>query len=272
MSNGEGGGEPVAPVEKPWTEGFDESALGLVRDRGWKNPGDAVQSYRNLEKLQGVPENQLVKLPGDPDDGEAWGPVYDKLGRPANGEAYDFGEYQAPEGAVDLSPEYRAEAHKAGLNQGQARGLFDWYNTRVAEAVAEQEEQRGLQSEKDMLDLRKGWGKEYDANIEAGRRFAARAKQAGFDEDFIGRMENGGVGTKDLLRFTTWIGRATGEHLGPPREGDVGGAFGTTPARARERIAELKADPAFMARYMGSDKEAVEKMRTLYEAANAGQG
>jgi hypothetical protein len=48
------------------------------------------------------------------------------------------------------------------------------------------------------------------------------------------------------------------------------GGFGTTPAAAKQQIADLKLDKEFMGKYINGDRDAVAKMTRLMEAAHAG--
>ena len=63
-------------------QGLDTDSMALVNDRQWKGVPDVLTSYRNLEKLIGVPPERVIKLPGDKDPVESWNSVYDRLGRP----------------------------------------------------------------------------------------------------------------------------------------------------------------------------------------------
>jgi len=60
-----GGGQPGAGgAGGEWYAGIaDEGLRGYVQTKGFKDPGALAESYRNLEKLQGVPQERLLKLP-----------------------------------------------------------------------------------------------------------------------------------------------------------------------------------------------------------------
>lgn len=261
---------PPAPAPE-WTQGYAEDEVGFVQAKGWSNHSDMLRSYRALESLQGVSENQLIKIPGNPDDQKAWGDVYNKLGRPAEASAYEFGDVVLPQSGVDLSPDFRAWAHNAGLTQRQAKGIFDSFQGRMTQLQTESQEQVALQTENDLASLRTLWGNAFDAKIQAGSRFAQRF---GLDTEKLTQLE-GVLGTRGLLEFTAMIGEAIGEHAGPPRdlvsEGQEG-QFGITPAHAKAKISELKGDKDFQERlFQTGDKDAKEHWRLLHEAAYPGQ-
>ena len=245
--------------------------MGFVQNKGWASPEAAVESYRSLESLHGVPADQMIKIPGNPDDQKAWGEVYTKLGRPAEAKNYEFGEVLMGEDGVDLSADFQGWAHNAGLSQRQAKGIFDQFQTKMGQIQGESDQAVGLQAESDLTSLRTQWGQGFDAKIQAGSRFAQRF---GLDGDKLTQLESV-LGTKGLLEFTAMLGEAIGEHAGPafePTSADTGMQFGITPAHAKAKIADLKVDKDFQKRlFVTGDKDAKEHWRMLHEAAFPGQ-
>ena len=68
---------PVAP----WLDGVQDTELReFIQNKGWNDPGEMAQGYRNLEKLVG---GEKVPLPKGDTDNEGWERVYKALGRPA---------------------------------------------------------------------------------------------------------------------------------------------------------------------------------------------
>ena len=97
---------PEAPPA--WLGGVQDAELReFIQNKGWNDPGEMAQGYRNLEKLVG---GEKVPLPKGDTDNEGWERVYKALGRPAKPE-----DYQLP----DL--ESAAAYHKLGLTGRQAR-------------------------------------------------------------------------------------------------------------------------------------------------------
>lgn len=262
--------EPAAPAS--WLEGSDADTLGYVTKKGWKEPGDVLKSYRNLEQLTRLPAEQLVRLPGDPDDAEAWSEVHAKLGRPEGPDGYQFDNAAPPEGTVDLAPWFREQAHAHGLNQRQAAGMLEAYNAQIGTLLQEQEETKAAQLEQDVTALKREWGTEYEANVQAGKRFAAAF---GLEADFLEGLE-GTAGYLGLMKGAARIGRGLAEHsfVDPGNEGEA--QFGMTPDVAKAKIAELRADPQFQKAYLNLDgqvpaathKEAKDRMTQLMQVAN----
>ena len=68
-----------------WYDAFPEDVRGLVQNKGWQSPVDAIQSYTNLEKFLGADKaGRGLVLPKDDAGADEWGQVYDRLGRPAD--------------------------------------------------------------------------------------------------------------------------------------------------------------------------------------------
>lgn len=237
-----GGAGSLGDAQPSWTEGLSEEQRGYVQNKAWKDPGEAVESYRNLERLQRVPADRLVSLPENVDDPSAWDLVWEKIGRPGTAEEYQFPEVQLPDGAVDLTPKFKEWAHSAGLNQKQATALFEAYNTHVQSLAQELTEQESQQVEVDKQSLKKKWGAEYDANVAAARRF----EQAFLSEQEIEELQSV-MGLERLAEMEARIGRTMGEARFAEGEGgpSSGMAFGMTPEAAKSKIMELSHDGQF---------------------------
>jgi hypothetical protein len=252
--NPEGGQE-----QSSWYQEFPEEVRGLVETKGWKSPVDAIQSYTNLEKLMGADKaGRGLVLPKEDADPSEWGQVYDRLGRPESPDGYDL---PIPEGAdSEFANEAKGKFHELGLTSKQAAQLTEWFNDRSMGAMSQQEEQQVQSSEAQMQELQKEWGKEFDSNIEAGRR---AARQFGVQEDVLTKMENA-LGTKDMLKFFSNIGKGMGEDAYV--EGGGTGQFGVSPEAARVQINRLKADPAWAAKYLDGDASAKAELERLMRA------
>ncbi len=260
-AGGEGGGDATVL----WTEGLEETALGYVENKGWKGAGDMLKSYQSLEGMQGVPPEQLLRLPS-PDDADGWTEAFGRLGRPEDAAGYEFPDFEVAEGAPDIADDFRSAAFEQGLSQKHARGVVDWFTTRMDAVREEQTEAAQLQSAADMTSLKAEWGQAYDENIQAGKLFAQRF---GFLENgVLDKLENA-MGTAGMLKFAAQIGRGLGEHTAPDDE-SASGAFGATPGSAKDKILQLRGDVEFMKRYTEGDKHALKIMTELNQQAAPG--
>lgn len=256
---------PAASEASDWTAGLGEESRGFVENKGWTSADQALESYRNLEKLHGAPPEQIVKLPKE-GDADGWKEVYTRLGRPEEASGYQLNEVDMPEGAVDLTSNLREWAHEAGLSQAQASQIYDKYNARVVELGQEMQAQKAEQQKADEQALRREWGAAWDENIAAGTRFRERF---GLDNAALDKLEDA-LGFRGLLELSAAIGRGLGEHQRPEGAEDSGDGmtFVMTPAAAKAKIADLTLDKDFMGQYMEGKKEAVARMTRLHALAH----
>lgn len=245
--------------QAPWYQEFPEDVRGLVQTKGWQTPVDAIQSYANLEKFLGADKaGRGLVLPKD-DSPDEWNQVYDRLGRPQSPDQYKL---PVPDGDTGEFASAAAEAfHKAGLSAKQATALAEWWNQIQQQMMSGQYEQVAAVQEQEMGQLQQEWGKDFDANIEAGRR---AARQFGVDTNTLEAMENA-IGTKQLLTLFAKIGKGLAEDTFVDGSGNRG--FGISPEAARVRISQLKGDSEWTAKYLGGNADAKAEMERLLRAA-----
>jgi quinol monooxygenase YgiN len=174
---------------------------------------------------------------------------YNALGRPQEPDKYSDPSV-APEEGVAIDQEnlkaVKAEFHKLGLTDSQAKGILDYYlsreNTRTKSA---RESSQAAIAAAD-ASLRKEWGQKYDMNVElakaAANKFASQEllQQHGNNPEFLKFLAN--VGSNMVEDNAT--GRGNNQLL-PPR------------VAAEREIMKLKGDQDFMRRFMKGDKGAV---------------
>lgn len=248
QGQGQGQGQPAA-APNPWGE-LPSDLSGFVQNKGWSSPADALKSYVNLERLRGVPETELLRIPKE-GDAQAWDAFYGRL-RPGKAEEY---------GVEGVDPELLSKVHEAGLSKQQVQRLAAYLGERGKASAEQAEQARAQQQEADVATLKREWGGEYDANVEAGKR-AARA--LGWDGDTMDKLE-GAMGTRFVLELAARIGRGLREDGFAGQQGPQGGSaqpFGMTREAAGAKLAQMQADPAFQARLYHAD-------RTIRMAAHA---
>jgi hypothetical protein len=172
-------------------------------------PGDVVRSYAELERKLGG----AIVPPGEGASPEERERFFERLGRPKRAEDYQVkvpdsvAEALRPDAAATARQQrFLAAAHKAGLSQTQAQAAIDWY---YGEAASLHGEHARVQTEsvgESDAALRREWGRDYDRNLEYGKRAMA---QFG-DTDAVDQMETA-LGTAPVLRMMARIGRALGE-------------------------------------------------------------
>lgn len=251
-SGSEGGGQT------DWRAGLNEDLRGYVENKGWSDPSAVAESYRNLEKLRGVPEDRLLKLPDPEADPSEWNAVWEKLGRPSDPNDYTI---PMPEGQDDTSfaDWARGTFHELGMPAGMAEKLVGQWNEFVGQVQEGQESQyRDTIAQEESL-LRKDWGRAYEQNIGKAKLAADRL---GVDGETIDALENA-MGYSKVMKLFNDIGSKMGES---EFHGNRGGGFNgvMSPDQARSKLAELQANPAWVKKFAEGDVEArAEKSRLV---------
>lgn len=256
-----GGGEPT-PAADHWTATIEDQDLrGFAQNKGFKDVGAVLESYRNLEKLQGLPPERLLKLPKD-DTPEAWAEVYDKLGRPETAEGYKL---PVPEGGDDTFAKQAATwFHEAGLTPKQAETLAAKWNEHTTGIVTQHEEAAQTAATQALETLKTKWGPAYDQNA----RIVDRAAQVfGMEEDQLLGLK-AALGPAGAMEFLFNIGMRLGEDKFV--SGDQPGGFVMTPEAARARIVELTKDTDFFKRLQANDVQARGEWERLHKMASPG--
>lgn len=263
------GNEAAAPAASPapapapagnWYDGIEDGDLkGYVQNKGWKDPVELANGYRNLEKLLG---GEKVPLPKGAEDKEGWARVYDALGRPKSADDYGLA---VPEGG---SPEFAKAAagkfHELGLSKGQAEALVNWYNEQGQSRLGSEQQALAAKTEQDLQSLKGEWGGAYEENIELGRR---AAREFGLDATKLEALE-AAFGTGEMLKLMSKIGRGLTEHNF--EGGRTATGFGMTPEAAKQRISALREDRDFTAKYLSGNADARGEMEKLMKLAFPG--
>lgn len=256
-----GGGAPAgaAAASVDWTSGLNEDFKGFVQNKGWKDPTQVVDSYRNLEKLLGAPQDQVIKLPKE-DDAAGWEAVMNRLGRPATPDAYKL---PVPEGDKGEFAKWASDVfHKAGLSEKQGKAIAEAWNAQTLNMQSGAKEAYTAKVTQEQAALKKEWGAAHDQNMAMAQR---AAREFGADPKMIDAIE-GSIGLAATMKFFQNLGSRMGESsfvIGSQN----GGNGPMTPAQAKSQITALKSDPGFVSKYVSGDAEARAKMQRLHEFA-----
>lgn len=254
-----------APAATDVWAGVPEDSRGYIENKGWGGPADLLQSYQNLEKLRGVPEDHLVRLPTDQDDPNQWDNVYTKLGRPNEAKEYNF---NVPDGAdqtfVDKSKEWM---HKAGLNNKQASQLAEQYASFEQEKVAAYQAQVQNYQSQTMDQLKQVWGNEYDTKV---RLVDQTVEEFGFSDEMLTAIRDSGHGA-EFMRKMEAVAMRSGEARYVEGDERASQGFGVTPEAAKAQLEALTMDSdwlaAFMDRNHPAHRAAVDKKSRLVKVA-----
>lgn len=251
-----------APVATDWTSGLADETKLYVQQKGFKDIGAVVDSYRNFEKLQGVPAENVLKLPTRPDDIEGWNNVYNRLGRPAKPEEYGI---TVPEKGGD--PEFAKFAagvfHEAGISKSQGEKIVNKWNERAQNQLKATEEARTAALAKEDKALRVEWGQAWEQNVKIGEK---AANTFGLDDKQLTAIEQA-LGFSATMKLFHNIGAKLGEDKFVVADGNRGFGGVLTPAQARGRIQQLRQDPDFTKRYLAGESAAKEQMSSLHQQA-----
>lgn len=232
-ASAEAGGEQQQ--EQPyWLDGAEPELADWVRGKGFKDPVTALKSHRALERLHGVPADQLLRLPAT-DDAEGQAAMWQRLGRPETAEGYQLPDRDLPEGAVDLRQQLLPKAFEAGLTQSQVQTL-DGHLTELA-VEAHQQQQQAYADRAKAADesLRRQWGQAYDQNLKVADRGAA---VLGLDQEQMNAISRA-LGPE-------WTVNWLYQHGARVNEGDyvdednLEPGFSLSPGGAKAKLEELK--------------------------------
>lgn len=249
----------TTPPSNEWTAGFSDDLKGYIQNKGFKDPLGLVESYRNFEKLQGVPQDRLLKLPENIDLGTPEGrAIFEKLGAPKDPKEYQI-QIPKEHGDEKLANWFREVAYKNGFTHKQAEGLLGAWNAERAaalKATTEQLAQKAIAAEQN---LKKEWGGAFEQNTNIAK---AGAKALGISKEQLDALEDS-LGFDGAMKLFHKFGSATGEHefvAGKPANGGI-----LTPQQAGARISELQKDKSFYARLKAQDVEAKKEWDRLHQ-------
>ena len=243
-----------------WTAGFNDDLKGYIQNKGFKDTTALAESYRNYEKLLGVPQDLIVKKPKDFNDKAAVNEYYAKLGRPEKPDGYGIA---VPEGGnPELAEWAKGQFHELGLTTQQGKELFAKWNEKIGQITTAQTEAAKVAYQAQEANLKKTWGAAYDQNIQVAKLGATKF---GLDSPTVGGIEQV-LGYQKTMELFHKIGSATGEHA------FVGGASGSTPGQmskeaARQKITGLMKDQDFIQKLANKSHQEVDQWNSLHKIA-----
>lgn len=245
----------------PWYGGFQDTELrGYAELKGWKEPSEVVNSYRNLEKLHGVPAEQLLKLPKDDTDKDGWNKVYDRLGRPAKAEDYKLPTLPGDNG--EFAKVISAAMYEAGIPAKAAQHIAKVNNEFIQKAMAGAQQVRTEKFAQEHTALMKEWGEAADKNSQV---VDGVAQQLGIDEKALTALRDV-MGPAGAMKFLYNIGAKLGEDRFVTG-GSQGFNGALSPAAAQARIAQLRQDKEFANKYLNGDAAAKDELERLHKMA-----
>lgn len=278
MSESGGGGGAAAVVDPvnagggtpAFAETLPEDIRGEAAFRDIKDLPGLAKSYFNATKLIGARPEDVIRLPTNPDDAEAWSAVHARLGRPESPDKYGFTPPKLPEGvAIDekLQTGFAGMAHKAGLTTKQASALYDWYNGAFGEHYTANAAATAAKEDAAIGALKTEWGAAFDQNLELAKGALAHYGDKALADELVATRQGNNPA---LLKLFAKLGSQLSED-GVIGKASGGGAGALSPAEAKQQINGLRGDTEFSKAYMDGKhpghKEAVAKMADLHTFA-----
>lgn len=238
---------PADLVEWGKTKGYNSLAdLAAANPEVYK----LATSYREAERMLG---GDKIAVPKDTEDAEAWGAVYDKLGRPQDAADYEIpvSDGQNPALAEAMRPIF----HGLGLLPNQVKGVATGFSEAIAAINTEAARVATQKATVEVGELKTDWGADYPKNEEAARRtwkagvVAAGGTTEQADSLLAAIQEK--AGPKLAMKMMEFFG----QHLKVTEDTFEGGGNGERPSggmnpeTAAAQKKELMDDPEFAAKY-----------------------
>lgn len=264
---GGAGGTPAAL----WYDGADAETVGYLTSRGLDKDAKAaafaaIKSHREAEKMLGVPQSELVRLPKLPND-PAWDSVYQRLGAPKEAAEYKFDGVKKADGNppdAAFLDSVRALAFQMKVPLAKAADLAQaMLKTDEAKAAATTNDQLyKLKEEQAALD--RSWGPNKAANLVVAKN---AAMALGIKPEVIATLDNV-LGHAQVMEMLRNIGVRIGEDKFIRNDG--GGHTGPkTKEEIQARLSEIKSDKLWQKRWRDGGVDEAREMKALTEMLHA---
>lgn len=266
--------EETPPVETPpvpaptWFDAADAETKGYITNRGLDKlkPEEAalnaIKAHREAMVKLGAPADQLIRMPKDAGDQEAWDKLYGAIGKPKDAAGYDFSAAKNLD--EDAQTFLRELAFKSNVSKSAAEALALALSERSAKTLTDSGAEAAAKAALELTELKKNWGFGFEAN----KLVAQRAVEAlGVTPEAVAAFE-GKVGYKAVMEMFHKIGTKIGEDKFITSQ--VTGAVMSVDG-AKERITSLKNDAEFRTKLLAGGIAQQKEWNDLHRIA-FGQG
>lgn len=221
--------ESVEAVQQdsPWYSDIaqDDSTAGYIQAKGWKDAGDILESYRNLEKFRGVSEDKLLKLP-DEQTPESMRGIYEQLGAAKSVDEYQVTMPDNMEVDEGLLGQAREFAFESGMSTSQFQQLVDIYNQSIISGANNITEEYNTNREIQENQLKQDWGSQYQESLFLAEQ---AMREVGVSDEQRAVLE-AGLGVDGTAKLFNKVGSSLQEvNVDSKASSD----FGMTPEKAR---------------------------------------
>ena len=223
-----------------------------------------ARNFVNTKRMVGM---NKVGVPNENSTEEDWKVFYKAAGCPDDPAAYSLSrpeempeEYYNPE----TEKEARELFHRIGLNDAQAKALYDFHNSLVLKGLemSQKDAEQALMAAK--ADMTKEWGAAYEQKLHLAN--AAIDKGTLGDEDYRQRLTDKFGNDPDFIRYSSNLGSLFAEHS------DVNISNIPTPTDIQEQINDLMGQPAYIERNHPNHKQILAKVQRLFEQKAKSEG
>lgn len=257
------------PAATPnWYDGAAAEDIGWIQNKGYKGVADMAQSARNLEKLMGVPQEQIIKLPAKyrNDDGSLL-PEYrqalEKLGAPKEAKDYQI-DVPKENGDPEMAEMLRKWAFSNGISKSAVEELPKMQIALMEGRMKLAKDNAEVAAKQADAVLKRDWGAAYEQNMNIAKE---AARVIGFEQKTVDALHNS-LGQAEAMKLFHKLGTQVGEGR------FVQGGHTNTimePATAKAEIKNLSADTAFGKRLFSGDVEAKTRWDRLHQMAYPGE-
>lgn len=237
-----GGAAGAAGEAKPFYDGWEPDLRANQSIVNAKDPQAIARMYLDAEKRLGVPPDQLVRLPTKPDDKEALGAIYSKLGAPDKPEGYkiELGD-QATEADKARGGRFAKTMFEAGpFPATMVETALNFWKAEIAAEDASLVEASKTAVTDAETSLKKEWGAAYAENSKAVGEAVTKYGGPELEKElFAGQMGNSPALARMLAKMISQMGEGTGSGSGNPDTG----ARAMTPDQAKAARLTLENDP-----------------------------
>lgn len=165
-------GQTQATTTTATTQSWRDTLPDDLKNHGTLSKFNDVTSvakgYVELEKMRGVPSEQLLILPKDATDKDGWSKVHARLGRPETPDKYSPVNVKLPDG-FEIPKEEVSKAlatfHEAGLTDAQAQKVLGLYFGGIAQGAEAETSRKAQEKAGAEAELRKEYGDKYDGKL-----------------------------------------------------------------------------------------------------------
>jgi len=246
--------------ETSWKDSLPEdlrehSVLAPIQD-----VDNLAKAYVNASTMIG---KDKIAIPGKHSSPEDWDDVYNRLGRPESGEAYDLTAGENTD--ADMMGWFRNTAHEAGLNNSQAQKLVNAYNDLLVQNIEEQPDLEKIRADV-QADLQKEYGNAYEDRLTLAKSISS---EFGTDDLTEIKLADGTLlGDNPMfIKAMVAAGEYIRDRISEDRfEGMDKVDTSLTPDEARAKLTEIEApDGPLWDRRHPAHEEYVRNRNKLYE-------